>query len=154
MSISQQRYHHPHHSTSSMYPSGGPNRYYREPDPGYPEDYMQQHPQQQYHPHQYGPPPSQGSYGEVPPYESGYEPPPGSSAGPGYGYHPPQGPHGPPHPQHISAQYSMAAMRRGGHPDMINRGGGPGYLMPWYGGPPRAYPIPPEHMYNMYNFNR
>ncbi|XP_055619976.1 uncharacterized protein LOC129764676 isoform X2 [Toxorhynchites rutilus septentrionalis] len=26
--------------------------------------------------------------------------------------------------------------------------------MPWYGGAPRTYPIPQEHMYNMYHYNR
>nr|AAW81958.1 putative juvenile hormone resistant protein [Culex pipiens] len=38
---------------------------------------------------------------------------------------------------------------------MINHAGvSYGHQMPWYGGPPRAYPIPPGHMYNMYHFNR
>ncbi|KAL9701396.1 hypothetical protein quinque_004837 [Culex quinquefasciatus] len=56
------------------------------------------------------------------------------------GYHP-GGPEGPsPGPQEIA---------------MINHAGvSYGHQMPWYGGPPRAYPIPPGHMYNMYHFNR
>lgn len=38
---------------------------------------------------------------------------------------------------------------------MINHAGlSYGHQLPWYGGPPRAYPIPPGHMYNMYHFNR
>lgn len=45
-----------------------------------------------------------------------------------------------------------------GHSDMavINHrvGASYGHPLPWYGGSPRAYPIPPEHMYNMYHFGR
>lgn len=53
-----------------------------------------------------------------------------------------------------------------GYPEiaMINHGPGYGHHpaaagpAPWYGAgggaPPRAYPLPPEHMYHMYHFNR
>lgn len=42
-----------------------------------------------------------------------------------------------------------------GHPDSAMLGRvGYGPPLPWYGASPRPYPIPPEHMYNMYHYGR
>lgn len=141
---------HHHHGSSRYYsqqqqqqqqPQLGPG-YYREDHPDYPDNrydpgsvgcYGSPQPQLQYNQNY---PPSAMYPGQAhddrlsfPP--AGYHPAVGMGPGPSSG--------GPP-PSEVA---------------MINHAGvSYGHQLPWYGGPPRAYPIPPGHMYNMYHFNR
>lgn len=87
---------------------------------------------------------------------------PETSGNPPYGYSP--SPYEPVDGRFNFPAYHLASGGSGpsgnprGHPEigMINHrvGTSYGHTLPWYGGSPRAYPIPPEHMYNMYHFGR
>ncbi|XP_038114601.1 aryl hydrocarbon receptor nuclear translocator 2 isoform X1 [Culex quinquefasciatus] len=129
-----------HHGSSRYYPHH--HHHHQQPGPSY---YGDDYPDNRYDPSSVGCYPMQQQPQQ---YNQNYPPPPMYS-GPhddrlsfptAAGYHP-GGPEGPsPGPQEIA---------------MINHAGvSYGHQMPWYGGPPRAYPIPPGHMYNMYHFNR
>uniref|UniRef100_A0A1Q3FTH3 Putative aryl-hydrocarbon receptor nuclear translocator n=1 Tax=Culex tarsalis TaxID=7177 RepID=A0A1Q3FTH3_CULTA len=131
-----------HHGSSRYYPQHHHHHHLQQQQPG-PSYYQDEYPDNRYDPS------SVGCYPVLPQqYNQNYPPPPmypGShedrlSFPMATGYHP-SGPSGSsPGPQEIA---------------MINHAGvSYGHQLPWYGGPPRAYPIPPGHMYNMYHFNR
>lgn len=87
---------------------------------------------------------------------------PEASGNPPYGY--PPSPYDPVDGRFKFPAYHPASGAPGpggnprGHSEMamINHrvGASYGHSLPWYGESPRAYPIPPEHMYNMYHFGR
>ncbi|XP_058833541.1 basic helix-loop-helix ARNT-like protein 1 isoform X2 [Topomyia yanbarensis] len=144
---------------SQGYPPGDgaayPSRYYHGLRPSYQEDYTNY------------PSSSAANFGRmdaVPYQDNRYTP---SSIGyyPGAGvgdYYPPAVQYGSENRHNFSAQPSTGSIateemgpRSKPEPAMLNTAGsGPTHPLSWYGRPPRAYPIPPEHMYNMYHFNR
>lgn len=153
MSISQG---YPVNPERSGYPS---SRYFghgaSQPGPpsGYREDYPQHH-------HRREPPSSAMNYD--PDSGPGYHPSTMNpyqemGAGTPYGYSP--APYDDGRFQFPAYHPGLAGAMGGGlprgHPDSAIMGRvGYGPPLPWYGASPRPYPIPPEHMYNMYHYGR
>lgn len=131
----------PHQQQQQLGAGAGGSSYYRGDHPDYPDNRYD--------------PSSVGCYGPPQPHQYSQNYP----AQPAAMY---PGPHDdrlsfPPAGGYHSAVEGPGPSLRGGPAEvaMINHAGvSYGHQMPWYGGPPRAYPIPPGHMYNMYHFNR